>query len=85
MSKKLDELEAFIDRGSRREKILKCLKKSKTPSKIQKETEISFSGVSDTLKLFVMNGIAKCKNPEAKTGRKYYLTKNGIKILEKFD
>ncbi|MDD5132974.1 MAG: hypothetical protein PHD81_03430 [Candidatus Nanoarchaeia archaeon] len=79
------EVVSWVLRGRQRKIILKILDKPKTPTQIKEETRLSLNNVSDVLRLFVKNKIAKCLNEEAKTGRIYELTSLGKNIKEKIN
>ncbi len=72
---------SYAIRTDTRRKILKALKKSKTPTHISEEVDISVSNVSRTLKEFIDKGIVECLTPKLKMGRIYSLTKKGQEIL----
>ncbi len=73
---------SWIIRGKQRKKIIKTMNKSKIPTQIKEETKLSLNNVSDVLREFRKKKIAKCVNPEDKTGRLYQLTVKGMRIRE---
>jgi len=83
MDKEELKLMSWILRGRQRKVILKALDKPKTPTQIKEEVKLGLNNVSDILRLFVKNKIARCLNEDAKTGRIYELTKIGKKIKKK--
>lgn len=75
-------LYSWVIRGSQRIKIIKALDEPKTPTEIQKESNIKFSNLSDNLRLMRKKKLVVCLTP-TKTGRLYQLTVNGIFIRDK--
>ena len=84
MNKKELELFSWVSKGSQREAIIKSMDKPMTPTHIKNKTELALNNVSDILRLFVKNKIAKCLNEKEKLGRVYVLTKEGKKIRNMF-
>ncbi len=72
----------WIVRGKQRKKVIKVMNKPRIPTEIKEETKLSLNNVSDVLRKFRKKKIAKCINPEEKTGRVYKLTTKGMKIRE---
>lgn len=85
MDKKEIELYSWIIRGSQRTRILKIFEGQKTPTQIKKITGLGLNNVSDNLRLFVKQKIAKCLNEKEKLGRIYTLTEVGEKIKNKLN
>ncbi|MFA5992442.1 MAG: hypothetical protein WC796_01915 [Candidatus Pacearchaeota archaeon] len=80
MNKEEIKLYSWIVRGSQREKIIKIMDKPLTPTQIKRLTGLALNNVSDILRLFVEQKIAKCLNEQEKLGRVYTLTEKGKKI-----
>jgi len=81
------DLYAWIVRGSQRIAVLKAMSHPMTPTQILKKAKehhekLSLNNTSDTVRHFVIKGIAECMNGEAKTGRIYELTAEGKEIQE---
>ena len=79
---------AKIKRGKNRLKIFLAINKPIMPSEIvnkiyKKPSNTYFNIVSRALKELVKLGLIKIKNPKEKTGRIYYLTKQGKQIASK--
>lgn len=72
----------WITRGKQRRKVIKAMNKPKIPTQIKEDTKLSLNNVSDILREFRKKDIAKCINPEDKTGRVYRLTSKGMRIRE---
>ena len=75
----------WIIKGSQRTKILKAMGKPKIPTQIKNDTKLALNNVSDILREFRKKKIAKCINPNEKTGRIYQLTSKGMRIKEMLD
>lgn len=73
---------SFLQAGSRRLKILRGLKKEKTPKQITIECDISISNVSVSLKELKDKGLIICLNEEQHIYRYYKITKKGVKAIE---
>lgn len=87
MNKKELKLLAWVLRGSQRREIIRVMTGHKIPAQIYKEaikfnSKITRNSVSDVLREFKKNNIAKCINPNEKKGRIYELTNLGRKILK---
>lgn len=82
MKEKEVKLYSWIVRGSQREKILIVMNKPMTPTQIKKETKLALNNVSDVLRSFVNEGIARCLNEKEKLGRIYILTDKGNEIKQ---
>ncbi len=85
MSRYKLKLVAWVLRGSQRREIIKVMGKPKIPAQIYKEaikfnSKITRNSVSDVLRAFAKEGLAKCINPEEQKGRIYVLTKRGKEI-----
>lgn len=78
---KKDEVKAYswVIRGSQRVQILKVMNKPLTPTQVKKLTGLALNNVSDNLRLFAENNIAKCLNEKETLGRIYVLTPIGEK------
>jgi predicted transcriptional regulator len=87
MEKRLNiEDYAWVLRGKQKRKIISTLdEEPKMPSEVKEETNLSLNNVSDILRLFAEKKLAKCLNPEAKTGRLYVLTEKGKIIRDKIN
>ena len=75
-------LYAWVVRGKQRTAILKAFTHAMTPSQLHKKSKhynekISLNNCSDIVRSFAKQGLAECKNKEAKTGRIYELTEEG--------
>lgn len=71
----------YVKRSKNRQKVIKIIATSKKiPSEIKEEMDSRFCLTSTVLKDLSDQGIVKCLNPEAKTGRLYVLTDLGLKI-----
>lgn len=75
----------WIIKGSQRIKIMKVMGKPKIPTQIKNDAKLALNNVSDILREFRKKKIAKCINPEEKTGRIYQLTPKGMRIREMLD
>jgi len=73
---------SWVIRGKQKKKIIKVMNKPKIPTQIKEETHLSLNNVSDVLREFRKKKLAKCLNPNDKTGRLYKLTPKGMKIKE---
>ena len=82
MKKELIKDYSWVIGGSQRVKIIKAIKKIKTPKEISTETKIKFSNVSDGLKALSKRKLVKCLNPKNHLGRLYELTIKG-KLIQK--
>jgi len=82
MKKEDVKLYSWIIRGSQRVLIIKVMDKPLTPTQIKKLTALGLNNVSDILRLFVEQKIAKCLNEQEKLGRIYILTESGKRIKE---
>lgn len=78
----MDKDYSWVIRGGQRKKIIKVMTKPKIPTQIKEESELSLNNVSDVLREFRKKKIAKCLNPEDRTGRLYELTPKGMKIKD---
>ncbi len=74
------KLYSWIIRGSQRVEVIKVMTKPITPTQVKKLTNLGLNNVSDNLRLFVENRIAKCLNEKEKLGRIYILTEKGERI-----
>ena len=74
----------YVKRSKNRQKVVKIIAttRNKTPSEINKEMNVRFSLTSRVLGDLREKDIVECMNPEDKTGRVYYLTEIGLKILK---
>jgi DNA-binding MarR family transcriptional regulator len=79
MLKECDDY-SWILRGEQRKKILGVMDNPMIPTQIKEKTDLSLNNVSDVLREFRKKGVAKCINPEQKTGRLYELTEKGKKL-----
>jgi predicted transcriptional regulator len=71
---------SWIIRGSQRVEMLKAMDKPMTPTQVKKAANLGLNNVSDNLRLFVEQKIAKCLNEKEKLGRIYVLTEKGERI-----
>jgi len=79
------ELLSFIH-GSRRKKVLSCLKeKPKTPKQIAQECKLSISNVSNTLPELKKKELVICKNPKSHLYKYYEITNKGKRLLQDKD
>lgn len=87
MKKRLNiEDYAWVLRGKQKRKVITTLdEEPKMPSEVKEEANLSLNNVSDILRLFAERKLAKCLNPQAKTGRLYVLTEKGKVIKDKID
>ncbi len=81
------QLYTWVVPGRQRKAVLKALSHKMTPTEICKKSKhynekISLNNTSDILRLFAKKRIAVCLNPEAKIGRLYELTEDGVEIRE---
>ena len=82
--KELDLL-SWIARGAQRREIIRVMTGMKIPAQIYQEAikynpKITRNSVSDVLRSFKKQGIAKCINEEAQKGRFWKLTLLGEKL-----
>ena len=76
----------YVKRSKNRQDIIKIIATSRiTPSEIREEMDSSFSLTSRALRDLLDHDIVKCMNPEARTGRVYYLTDLGLKIYNELE
>ena len=73
---------SWVVRGTQRKKVIKAMNKTKIPTEIKDDAKLSLNNVSDVLREFRKKKIAKCLNPDEKTGRLYKLTPKGMRIRE---
>ena len=85
MKKGLIKNYSWTIRGSQRIKIIKILKKQKTPKQITIETKLKFSNVSDCLRALTQKKLIKCLNPKDHLGRLYELTPKGKQIQKELN
>ena len=73
----------YVKRSKNRQEVIKIIatSRNKTPSEIREEMDARFSLTSRVLADLREKNIVECMNPEAKTGRVYYLTELGLKIF----
>ena len=74
---------SWVQRGSRRRKVIESMNGPKTPTEIKKETKLTLSDASKTIIGLVKRGIAKCLTPDEPLSRFYTLTKRGRAVREK--
>lgn len=74
------KLYSWIVRGAQRRAIIKVIDRPMTPTQVKKLTSLGLNNVSDILRLFVKQKIARCLNEKEKLGRIYVLTDKGKKI-----
>lgn len=74
------DLYGWVARGKQRRLIITAMDRPKIPSEIRRETKLSITHVSKILRLFKEKKIAKCLNPDSRTGKVYELTEMGKKI-----
>ena len=74
----------YVKRSKNRQKVITLigLSRNKTPSEITEEMDARFSLTSRVLSDLRKKNIVKCLDPEAKTGRVYYLTELGLEIYK---
>lgn len=71
-------------RGKQRQKVLIAMgDEPKIPTQIKTDSQLSLNNVSDILRMMDKMKLAKCLNPEAKTGRLYQLTERGKTVRDK--
>lgn len=73
---------SYILRGKRRQKVLLCLDKPKTPKEIATQCKLSISNVSNALSELVRKGFVECLTPKAHTFKFYKLTAKGKKLTK---
>lgn len=73
----------YVKRSKNRQEVIKIIatSRNKTPSEIREEMDARFSLTSRVLADLREKNIVECMDPEAKTGRVYYLTELGLKIF----
>ena len=77
------ELLGFILASGNRRKVLFILEHDyATPSQISQKTGIRIGHISNILIDLRKKGLVECKNPDAKRGRIYSLTKQGKDVLD---
>jgi hypothetical protein len=74
------KLYSWVIRGSQRRAIILAMESPITPTQVKKITGFGLNNVSDILRSFVEQKIAKCLNEDEKLGRIYVLTEKGNKI-----
>lgn len=72
----------YVKRSKNRQQVIQIIgtSRNKTPSEIREEMDARFSLTSRVLADLREKKIVECMDPEAKTGRVYYLTDLGLKI-----
>ncbi|MBR0370403.1 MAG: MarR family transcriptional regulator [Methanobrevibacter sp.] len=72
----------YVKRSKNRQEIIQIIgtSRNKTPSEIKEEMGARFSLTSRVLSDLREKNIVECLDPEAKTGRVYYLTDLGLRI-----
>ena len=72
----------YVKRSKNRQKVIAIIgtSRNKTPSEIKEEMDARFSLTSRVLSDLREKNIVECLDPEAKTGRVYYLTDLGLRI-----
>ena len=76
----------YVKRSKNRQDIIKIIATSRiTPSEIKEEMNSSFSLTSRALRDLLDHDIVECMNPEARTGRVYYLTDLGLEIYNELE
>lgn len=76
----------YVTRSSYRLKVVKSINTDvKMPRDISIECGILPNHISNVLKQLRDNDIAECVNPEARKGRLYRLSEDGLEILKKLD
>lgn len=79
-------IEAFtyVKCSKNRQEVIKIIatSRNKTPSEIREEMDSRFSLTSRVLSDLREKNIVECLDPEAKTGRVYYLTELGLQIYK---
>ena len=73
----------FVMGSKNRRIILKRLDAPQTPLELAERTKLGMNLTSRALRELLNEGIVECKNPDAKVGRIYDLTKIGREILNK--
>ncbi|MFP4112418.1 MAG: transcriptional regulator [Candidatus Woesearchaeota archaeon] len=76
-------LYSWVVRGKQRRDLIRYIDESSTPSEIAKKSRYSLNHTSRVLNEFSKKGIARCINPEEKTGRLYELTSQGKELRDK--
>jgi predicted transcriptional regulator len=79
--KKDYSLISFLNRASRRKKVLEHLKEPKTPKQISTELDLSISNVSNALAELKEKGLIEILNPKDHLARYYQRTKKGTDLL----
>lgn len=74
---------SWVQRGSRRKKVIEAMNRPKTPTEIKKETKLTLSDASKTIIELVKRGIAKCLTPDEPLSRFYTLTGRGKAVRKK--
>lgn len=77
---------SFIQMAPNRKKALQELSESSyplTPTEIGDRLEIAFNSASRSLRQLESEGLAECVNPDAPRYRRYRITDDGKKIIEK--
>lgn len=72
----------YVKRSKNRQKVIKIIatSRNKIPSEIKEEMGCRFSLISNVLRDLKEHDIVECLNPEARTGKVYYLTELGLRI-----
>jgi DNA-binding MarR family transcriptional regulator len=77
------ELLGYIIASPNRRRVAKLLyNKHLTPAQISKHSGIRIGHISNILSKLKNKGIVVCRNPDAKRGRLYSLTKRGLIIID---
>ena len=73
---------SYVLRGKVRKAIITNLDKPMTPTDLAKKTNLHRPAISRSLIEMTNKKIIKCLTPNEKTGRLYFLTDKGKKILK---
>ena len=74
---------SWIIRGKQRRDIIKHIDGPESPTQIAQKSKYSLNHTSRILNELSRKSLAKCLNPEQKTGRLYVLTEQGKVIRDK--
>ena len=79
----MDSLVKYVLKSSYRVRVIKAIDRDvKMPSQIAIDSNVLNNHISRTLKQLNEHGLVELINPEARCGRLYRLTDNGLAVLE---
>ncbi len=74
-------LVSFVQRATRRKRVLECLDTPKTPKNVSTELNLSISNVSNSLAELKDKELVECLNPDDHLAKYYQQTAKGKEVL----